>query len=66
MTQWKEAYAIGTLAAAMAEEGKFDAAVKHEEKALGRYKDEKDREDGRKRLALYRAKEAYRDEPRTK
>jgi tetratricopeptide (TPR) repeat protein len=57
----KAAYPQGTLAAAYAECGDFDAAVKWQEKAQGLYTDEKAKKDGLARLELYRAKKPYRD-----
>jgi tetratricopeptide (TPR) repeat protein len=62
LTEWKDANKIDTLAAAYAEAGDFDAAVRWEEKAQGSYYDEKDKEEWRARLELYRAKMPYRDD----
>jgi tetratricopeptide (TPR) repeat protein len=59
----KVAYVIGSMAAAYAECGDFDAAIKWQEKAQDLYDGEEDREKGRGRLVLYRAKTAYRQEP---
>jgi tetratricopeptide (TPR) repeat protein len=56
------AYCLDTLAAAHAEAGDFDAAVKKETKALETLpKDNKDQESFRSRLALYQDKKPYRD-----
>ena len=66
LTDWKEAYHLDTLAAAYAECGDFAHAIEYQEKAQGLYKDEKDREKGRDRLALYREKKPYRDVPEAK
>ena len=67
MTRWKNAEVLDTLAAANAEAGDFDAAVKWEAKALALVA--KDDEPGRKamdaRLVLYRAKKPYREQPKT-
>jgi hypothetical protein len=60
------AYHLDTLATAYAECGDFAHAVEYQEKAQGLYKDEKDREKGRDRLALYREKKPYRDVPEAK
>ncbi|HMB03885.1 MAG TPA: hypothetical protein VKP69_09130 [Isosphaeraceae bacterium] len=65
MTDWKDADYLDTLAVACAEAGDFNAAVKWQ-KALGLLA--KDDEPKRKgfggRLALYRAKKPYREEPK--
>jgi len=63
LTHWKKANTLGILAAACAEAGDYDAAVKWQEKALELTKDEIDQELGRDRLALYQAKRPLRDEP---
>ena len=67
MTDWKVADYLDTLAAAYAEAGDFDAAVKWEEKALGLLAkdDEQNRKDFEARLTLYRAKKPYHEEPKT-
>ena len=66
LTRWKNAEVLDTLAAADAEAGDFDAAVKWQLKALGLMG--KDDEPGRKamdaRLVLYRAKKPYREQPK--
>jgi len=65
LTKWKEVFPLGTLAAAYAESGDFDAAVKCQEKAQAMYLDDKDREKGLARLELYKAHRPYREQPRT-
>jgi tetratricopeptide (TPR) repeat protein len=60
LTDWKDAGNLSTLAAAYAESGDFVAAVKWQEEALGVYKNDKDREQARARLELYRQKRPYR------
>ncbi len=62
LTEWKDAVAIGILAAACAEAGQFDEAVKYQERALtfteyGKSSNEKDRE----RLKLYKEKKPARE-----
>jgi RNA polymerase sigma factor (sigma-70 family) len=54
---------LDTLAAACAEAGDFDAAVKHQEEAVGMHKDEAARSAAGERLALYRARKPYRQDP---
>ncbi len=61
LTNWKEPGPLGTLAAACAEAGDFDAAVKWEEKAQDLITNEGDRARSRARVALYRARKPYRD-----
>ena len=60
LSEWKEAYPVGTLAAAYAEAGNFDEAVKWQTKANGMYTDADDKEKGEERLKLYREKKPYR------
>ncbi len=68
MTDWKDADNLNILAAAFAEAGDFDAAVKWQEKALGLLAkdDEPKRKDFGARLTLYRAKKPYREESKAK
>ena len=61
LTDWKNAYAIDTLAAAYAEAGDFDGAVKSERKAIETIPDEKKKADFRVRLELYQRKKPYRE-----
>jgi len=63
LTDWNEGVALRTLAAAYAESGDFEAAVKWQEKSIELCTQEKDREKGRTRLQLYRASKPYREPP---
>ena len=60
LTSWRNAYYVDTLAAAYAEAGDFESAVKWQEDAIrlggGTYS-----EDFRKRLRLFQAGKAYRE-----
>jgi tetratricopeptide (TPR) repeat protein len=58
--EWKEAAAIDTLAAACAEAGDFDAAIKWQTKANAMFPAGKEKTEGEARLKLYRAKTPYR------
>jgi tetratricopeptide (TPR) repeat protein len=60
LTEYAEAMILDTLAAASAETGDFDSAVKWQAKALELLKDEKERSDFRARLELYQQKKPYR------
>jgi tetratricopeptide (TPR) repeat protein len=60
LTEWKDAMVIDTLAAASAETGDFDSAVKWQTRALEILTDEKDRDEFRARLVLYQQKKPYR------
>jgi len=62
LTEWKEGQKLGTLAAACAEAGDFDSAVKWQTIALGLYpKDDGDlKKMGTKLLKLYQEKKPYR------
>jgi RNA polymerase sigma factor (sigma-70 family) len=66
LTEGKDAGVLGTLAAAHAESGDFDAAVRWQEQALELVGDEAARREARAHLALYRAKKPYRDHPEAK
>ena len=61
LSDWKDANNLDTLAAACAEAGDFDAAVKWQEKANGMFEDSESKEKGRAHLDLYRAKKPYRE-----
>jgi tetratricopeptide (TPR) repeat protein len=56
LTGWKNDYSLSTLADTYNRAGNFDAAVRYQEKAVGLYEDEKERQEGRARLAFYRSK----------
>jgi tetratricopeptide (TPR) repeat protein len=61
LSDWKAAYALGTLAAAYAESGDFAKAVEYQEKAHKLYSDE-DKKKWGKLLDLYKAKKPHRDQ----
>ncbi len=63
LTHWKRPGYLKTLAAACAEAGDFDDAVKWQEKGLELTKDATNLEQGRQRLALYQAKLPFHDFP---
>ena len=60
LSGWKDANDIDTLAAACAEAGDFDAAVKWQTKANALYADAEDKATGQERLKLYRERKPYR------
>ena len=60
LTNWKSTEFLGTLAAAYAEAGDFNAAVAWQTKAIGFLTDEREADDYRSRLVLYQAKKPYR------
>ncbi len=60
LTQWKNPVILDTLAAAQAEAGDFNTAVRSQERAVELLTDEPQKDDYRSRLALYRAKRPYR------
>jgi Tfp pilus assembly protein PilF len=62
LTVGKHAHKIGTLAAAYAECGDFDAAIMWQQKSQRMYTADADRKEGLVRLELYRAKKPYRQE----
>jgi RNA polymerase sigma factor (sigma-70 family) len=61
LTKWKEAAYLETLAAAHAEAGDFESAVKWQTKANELYTDAEEKTGSETRLKLYRGKEPYRD-----
>ena len=66
-TQWKDGYAIDTLAAAHAAAGDFAKAVERQERAIEIVKDEEELEELKQRLQLYRHKKPFVDSlPETK
>ena len=63
MTSWEDAYQFDCLAAAYAETGKFDEAMKWQEKALQSPDFREEESDAaRVRLILYEKGKPYRDE----
>jgi tetratricopeptide (TPR) repeat protein len=61
LTEWKEPVFLDTLAAASAEAGDFEAAVKWQTRAIDLVADEKRKDDFRGRLKLYEARQPYRE-----
>ena len=62
LTGWKEAGYLDTLAAAYADAGDFDAAVKWQTKASSLYSNTEDKITGEARLNLYRERKPYRED----
>ena len=62
LSEWKNANAVDTLAAAYAETGQFDKAVEWQQKAIDLAPKEDTKEKGRRRLELYKAGKPYREE----
>jgi tetratricopeptide (TPR) repeat protein len=63
LTAWKDANYLDTLAAAHAEAGDFDSAVRRQTEAISLLSDANEKEDLGKRLKLYRDRKPFR-EPR--
>jgi cytochrome c-type biogenesis protein CcmH/NrfG len=62
LTKWKDADTLSTLAAAHAESGHFDEAVKWQKKALKiGFDDDEDTKAAREQLKLYEAGKPYRE-----
>ena len=66
LTGWNDAISLGTLAAAYAECGDFDAAASYQEKALKLYSGQAELQDGQKRLEMYQAKMPFHEQPTVK
>ncbi len=65
LTNFKKAHYVGTLAAAYAEAGDFDSAVKRQKKAIDLLTEEEEelRADFEERLKLYQSGKPYRESP---
>jgi tetratricopeptide (TPR) repeat protein len=63
---WRDWTHVGTLAAAYAESGDWENAIKYQEKAIELAIDEKDKAGGLERLELYKNKQPYREEVKKK
>jgi tetratricopeptide (TPR) repeat protein len=61
LSEWTQAYPICALAAAHAEAGNSEQAVKWQTKANGMYTDVDDKREGDGRLKLFREKQPYRE-----
>ncbi len=61
LTEWKNAYDLDTLAAAHAEAGDFDSAVRRQTEGISLLSDVKQKEDFGERLKLYRDRKPFRD-----
>jgi tetratricopeptide (TPR) repeat protein len=62
LSKWKDSLALSSLAAAYAEAGDFDNAVKWENKYLQLNSSKDDSEKARQRLSLYEQKKPYHEE----
>src|SRR5207245_2370407 len=62
LSEWKNPIFLDTLAAAYAEAGDFDAAIKWEKKAIESFKDQDVKRARREMIKLYEKKQAYREE----
>lgn len=60
LTQWKDPGKLAVLAAAHAESGDFEKAVRWQQQANDRYLDPEDRRQGKERLALYKQEKPFR------
>ncbi|HQU46079.1 MAG TPA: tetratricopeptide repeat protein [Pirellulales bacterium] len=63
LTDWRNPVTFATLAAAYAEAGKFDEAVQWQTKAIDAGGPDREMEEYRKRLDLYKQGKAYREDP---
>jgi tetratricopeptide (TPR) repeat protein len=62
LAEWQKPEYLDTLAAATAEAGDFDAAVAWQARAIALLTDQRQQDDYRSRLALYQAKQPYREQ----
>jgi tetratricopeptide (TPR) repeat protein len=62
LTGWKELGVLDTLAAAYAESGDFDAAIRWQTKAIAMVRDGEDKSGFEARLKLYRSRKPYRED----
>ncbi len=62
LTKWNDPKYLETLAAAYAETGDFESAVKWQTKANDLRDNDEDKTDGESRLKLYQEKKPYRDD----
>ncbi len=64
LSGWKSGFILDTYAAAFAEKGNFDEAIKWQEKAFADpYFTKEKGDEARKRLQLYREKKPFREDP---
>jgi tetratricopeptide (TPR) repeat protein len=61
LTEWKDANSLDSLAAAHAEAGDFDSAVRRQTEAISLLSDASEKEDFGRRLKLYRDRMPFRD-----
>ncbi len=61
LTKWNDPYTLAFLAAAKAEDGDFDAAVKWQSEANELYSEEEEKQKGEARLKLYKEGKPYRE-----
>jgi hypothetical protein len=61
LAKWEDPFLLEVLAAADAEAGDFDSAVKWQAKANELYTDAEDKSRGEGRIKLYRERKTYRD-----
>jgi tetratricopeptide (TPR) repeat protein len=61
LSEWKQANFVGTLAAAYAEIGDFDAAVKYQKQAIAIGSDYPDKQVMEKALKMYQQRKPYRE-----
>ena len=64
ISAWKDCYNLDALAAAYAEQGDFEEAIKWQEKAIELTTNEEEKAVLRTRIELYKEGKPYRDEPK--